>query len=132
MNDVSSSIEKNILEAVNEIDLYCKENDWISKIKVYTSEFSKKKVLEWKTTGAFEIDEQLGKIKCWIEQIKTSVDAELITKNRLFKIDCRPIEAILIPKLETIFNEICECIVTEITYDLSSFVKTISNALEVI
>lgn len=131
MSDIASNIETALMEAINEIDTYCKDNEWISEIKAYTAKFSKKTVLEWKAKGSFEIEEQLSKIKSWTDQIKTSIDAEMITKNKLFKVDCKPIESILVPKLETIFTETCECILGEIKNDLTSFVKTISNAIEV-
>ena len=131
LSEISSEIETNFLEAINEIDAFCKDNKWISDIKIFTTKFSKETVLEWKTKGSFEIEEQLSKIKSWIDQIKTSIDLKMITKNRLLKINCKPIETILIPKLDSIFTETCECILMEIKNDLTTFVRTISNAIEV-
>ena len=118
-------------EATAEIQRYCDENKWISDIKSYTSKYSSKLVMTWKPLGSHEIDEQLSKIKAWVEMIKTSIESQIITKNKLFKIDCRPVEAILVPKLETIYNDICECILKEISADLNGFIKLITTVLKV-
>ena len=63
--------------------------------------------------------------------IKTSIESQIITKNKLFKIDCRPVEAILVPKLEAVYNDICECVLKEINADLNSFIKLITAVFKV-
>jgi hypothetical protein len=81
--------------------------------------------------GSHEVEEQLNKVKNWIEAVKTNIDKEMITSNRLFKIDCRPCEMILVPKLEQIYVDICECILNEIQNDTNNFIKIINHHLKV-
>ena len=88
-------------------------------------------MLEWKTTGAFEVEEQLSKIKNWIESVKSNIEPLIITKNKLFRIRCQPVQVILLPLLDQVFNEICEIILGEINKDLASFIKLISNINQV-
>ena len=114
-------MRSDLLEALSEIDHYCIENGWISDIKKYITKYSLKLVLEWKAIGSLEIEEQLNRIRLWIEQIKLGIEKTILTRNRLLKVDCRSLEETLVPKLEAIFNEICECILVELNKDTSDF-----------
>ncbi len=110
-----------MIDSLNEIDAYCAQNDWISDIKKYITKYSAKLVLEWKAIGSHEIEEQLNKIRNWIDQLKLGVEKTIITNNKVLKIDCKSIEETLVPKLEFIFNEICECIQSELNKDSGNF-----------
>lgn len=110
-------------EAAREIDVYCAENTWVNEIKLYVSKWSPKLVAEWKRIGAFEIDDQLNKIKNWIESVRSNIEKTIITKNRILKIDSTPIERFLVPNLERIFGEICECVVKEMSKEVTSFIE---------
>ncbi len=131
MNDYQETIKKFVTDATEEIDAYCKENDWVSDVKKYTTKYSAKLVLEWKSIGSIEIEEQLNKIRNWTENIKTNIEKTIITKNKLFKVDCRPVENILVPQLDSIYNEICEIIFKEINKDTLSFIEFISKIIKV-
>lgn len=125
------SVRNLVEESVNEIESYCTANSWISEIKKYISNYSSKLVLEWKAAGSIEIEEQLNRIRNWIDLVKTGIEKTIITRNRLFKVECKQIEDILVPKLEAIFNEICECILAEVNKDTGSFNEFISKVIKV-
>lgn len=122
-------IEAHLLAATNEIQAYCQENEWVSEIKQFVTKFTRKQVLDWKAVGAYEVEENLNKIKLWMENIKGNIEPVKITANKLFKINCKPVELILIPLLENVFKEVCECILSEVMTDLAGFIKLIGNIL---
>ena len=119
-----------MINSLSEIDAYCAQNDWISVIKKYTTKYSIKLVLDWKTIGSHEIEEQLNKIRSWIDQIKLGVEKTIITNNKVLKIDCKSIEETLVPKLEFIFNEICECIQSELNKDSGNFNEFMTRVIK--
>ena len=121
-----------LIDSITEISNYCAENDWISEIKRYITKYSLKLVLEWKAIGSYEIEDQLNKIRNWIENVKTNIDKTIITSNKLFKIDCRSIENFLVPRLESIYTETCECILKEYMKDTRSFVDLLNKIIQVI
>jgi hypothetical protein len=53
----------------------------------------------------------------------------ILTSNKVFKIDCSSIENILVPKLESIFTDICEYIVKNNIKDSSDFVAQLTKIL---
>ncbi len=114
-------MRSDLLEAIDEIEHYCNENSWISDIKKFITKYSLKLVLEWKAIGSLEIEEQLNRIRLWIDQIKMGIEKTILTRNRLLKVDCSSLEETLVPKLEAIFTEICECILLELNKDTSDF-----------
>jgi hypothetical protein len=121
LKNYQKKIKDHLIDCLNEIDAYCAQNDWISDIKKYITKYSAKLVLEWKAIGSHEIEEQLNKIRNWIDQLKLGVEKTIITNNKVLKIDCKSIEETLVPKLEIIFNEICECIQSELNKDSGNF-----------
>ncbi len=131
LNSIYSNIQEFLVECSTEIDKYCQENNWVNEIKAYINKWSPKLVLEWKTGGTFEIDEQLNKIRNWIENIKNGMEKIIITQNKLLKIDTMPIENLLVSKLDAIYIEICECVLKEINKDSLSFISAISKTLKV-
>ena len=116
-------------EATMEIEKYCLGNSWINEIKAYIKKWTPKLVLEWKQLGAFEIDDQLNKIKIWIESVKSSIEKTIITQNRVLKIDSTSVEKYLVPNLEAIYNEICESVLREINKDVTSFINLMKSIL---
>ena len=126
---MTTKIETSLIEATNEINEYCIENQWITDIKIFTTKFSRKLVLQWKSQGSFEIEENLTNVKLWIDSIKLNIEAIKTSRNKIFKIDCTQIEKILVPKLEKLFNETCEWTIVEIHIDLNNFIKLITEII---
>ena len=120
-----------LVDCTNEIDKYCNDNSWVNEIKLYVNKWSPKLVLEWKAIGTIEIDEQLNKIRAWIENIKNGMEKIIITKNKLLKLDTTPIETLLVTKLDSIYTEICECVLKEISKDSHSFITIMNKTLKV-
>lgn len=87
-------------------------------------------MLEWKNIGTVEIDEQLNKIRAWIENIKNGMEKTITTRNRLLKVDTMPIENHLVSKLDSIYVEICEGVLKEINKDSLSFISAINKTLK--
>ena len=130
MNKFYQRIQALLVESTNEVQLYCNENNWINDIKAYINKWTVKLVLDWKSIRISEIEEQLNKIKSWIDNIKNGMDKIIITKNKLIKIDTMPIENLLVPRLDSIYNEICECVVKEINKDTNSFINLMNKILK--
>ena len=118
------------MECSNEINKYCQDNSWINEIKAYVNKWSPKLVIEWKNGGTFEIDEQLTKIRAWIENIKNGMEKIITTKNKLLKVDTMPIESHLVTKLDSIYIDICELVLKEVNKDSLSFISAISKTLK--
>jgi hypothetical protein len=131
LNKIYSNIQSSLIDCANEIDKYCNDNNWVNEIKLYVNKWSIKLVLEWKNSGTFELDEQLNKIRGWIENIKNGMEKIIITKNKLLKVDTMPIETLLVTKLDSIYIEICECVLKEINKDSLSFISTMNKTLKV-
>ena len=87
---------------------------------------------EWKKVGAFEIEEQLVKIRNWIEAVKTNIQKTIVTSNKMLKIDTKPIENFLVPRLEQTYTDICEYVVKEFNKDITSFITQINKNIKVI
>lgn len=130
MREYYARIEHLLKDSTDEIEAYCNENEWINEIKVYVTKWSVKLVLEWKQIGAFEIEEQLNKIKNWIEMIKTNIEKLIITKNKILQIDTTSIEAFLVPRLDSIYLEICECLTKEVNTDTLSFIAEMTKIID--
>lgn len=81
--------------------------------------------------GSLEIEEQLNRIRNWIDQVRTGIEKTILTTNRVIKVDCKSIEDILVPKLDAIYNEICECILTEVNKDTSGFNEFMQKIIKV-
>jgi len=88
-------------------------------------------VAEWKKVGAFEIEEQLVKIRNWIEAVKTNLQKTIITSNRMLKIVTKPIENFLVPRLEQTYTDICEFVVKEFNKDITNFITQINKNIKV-
>lgn len=130
MNKSYQRIQALLVESTNEVQAYCNENNWINEIKAYINKWTVKLVLDWKSIRISEIEEQLNKIKSWIDNIKNGMEKIIITKNKLIKIDTMPIENLLVPRLDSIYNEICECVVKEINKDTNSFINLMNKILK--
>ena len=117
--------------STSEIQKYCDENNWVNEIKAYLRDWSLKMVAEWKKVGAFEIEEQLVKIRNWIETVKTNIQKTIITTNKMLKIDTRPIENFLVPRLEQTYTDICEYVVKEFNKDMNSFITQLNKNIKV-
>ncbi len=113
-----------------EVEKSCVEYGWANEIKNYIVNWSVSLVIKWKAIAAYEIEDQLNKIRQWIEQVKTNIDKILITDKRLIKVETTPIERDLVPKLEAIYLEICECLVKEINKDTLSFISLMKTILK--
>lgn len=121
-----------LTEATEEIEKYCATHDWVNQIKSYVNEWHEENVREWKSkNGANEIEDQLTKIRSWIEKIKTGIEKIVITENRILRVDTRPIEKLLVPRLEKIYIEICEFTINEITHEAKTFSDQIKKILKV-
>lgn len=121
-----------LIEATNEIDAYCASNEWLNQIRAYVNEWHSELVLEWKVTnGANEIEDQLTHIRLWIENIKSGMDKQIVTRNRLLRVDTMPIERLLVPRLESIYAEICEITIKEIFTDAHTFTTQIRKIIKV-
>jgi hypothetical protein len=80
--------------------------------------------LEWKEKGGHQkIEEQLTTMRGWIDKIKNDFEKVFFTKNRLLKLDCSPIEAILVPKLEQLQDETIDFITKEASNDAKLFIE---------
>lgn len=131
MNEYIEQLNKLLENATNEIKQFCNENSWLNEIKNYISRWSKKLIFEWKQAGAFEIEEQLNKIRNWNDKIKNSLPTIVITKNKILKVLTTPIEKYLIPKLDLIYNEICESLISQINCDTLIFIEDITKIIQV-
>ncbi len=118
-------------DSCTEIENYCEENSWVNEIRSYIKNWSEKQVLEWKSIGAFEIDDQLNRIKNWIEMVKNNIDKTILTKNLILKIDTTAVEKFLVPNLESIYSKICECVMKETNKDINSFISQMNKILKV-
>lgn len=113
-----------------EVEKICLEYDWTNEIKQYIVNWSVSLVIKWKSIAAYEIEDQLNKIRQWIDNIKNNIEKILITDKRLIKVETMPVENDLVPKLESIYQEICECLVKEINKDTLSFISLMNNNLK--
>jgi hypothetical protein len=118
-------------DSIDEVLAYCEKNVWLHDVSNYISNWSPKTILEWKKIGSLEIEDQLNKVKAWIESIKNNIEKSFITNNGILRIDCASIEKQLVPKLEKIYTEICECILLEIKNDSLNFVAFIESLIKV-
>ncbi len=130
MRKFSLELLKMLEEATSEIEQYCNDNAWVNEIKTYINQWSVKLFSEWKEIGAFEIDDQLSKIKAWTESVKTSIDKTIISKNKILRIDSTPLEDFLVPRLDAIYAEICECLMAAINKEVTSFISIMEGILE--
>jgi hypothetical protein len=125
---------KNIKDILNEetieVEKICLEYDWTNEIKKYIVDWSVSLVIKWKSIAAYEIEDQLNKIRQWIDNIKNNIEKIIITKKRLIKVETMPVENDLVPKLESIYLEICECLIKEINKDMLSFISLMNNNLK--
>jgi hypothetical protein len=64
-----------------------------------------------------------------MESVKGNIEPVRVTRNKLLKVNCKPVEAILIPLLEKVFGEACECVAAEVVADLQAFLKLIAANL---
>jgi dynein heavy chain, axonemal len=122
-------IDKIIDEAMDDVELYCNENLWISDIKKYLTAWSIDLLDGWVTMGTFRIDEELAKIRSWVETIK-HMEKIILTKNRVFKIDCSSVETILVPHLDSIYAEIGDKITKDNTKNSQEFVAQLTKILK--
>lgn len=116
-------------DAMNDVEQFIKENSWIRDIKVYVTKWSIKLLNDWKSLGSFKIEEQLIQIKTWIDNVK-NMEKTILTTNKVFKIDCSSVEKILVPRLDGIYNEICETIIQETTKNAQDFVAKLTYILK--
>ena len=121
-------IDKIIDEAMDDVELYCDDNLWISDIKKYLTAWSIDLLDQWIGIGTFRIDEELAKIRSWVETIK-HMEKIILTKNRVFKIDCSSVETILVPHLDSIYAEIGEKITKDNTKNSQEFVSQLTKIL---
>lgn len=125
-------VQDMITESTNEIDSYCVENDWLNQIRAYANEWKVEDVLEWiRTNGANEIEDQLIKIRTWIDNIKNGMEKTFVTKNRLIKIDTNPVENALVPRLDKIYADICEFTIKEFFKEAHGFVAEVKKIIKV-
>ncbi len=122
-------IDKIIDEAMDDVELYCNENLWISDIKKYLTAWSIDLLDGWVAMGTFRIDEELAKIRSWVETIK-HMEKIILTKNRVFKIDCSSVETILVPHLDSIYAEIGDKITKDNTKNSQEFVAQLTKILK--
>ncbi|CAF0731757.1 unnamed protein product, partial [Brachionus calyciflorus] len=130
LNGHIDRIHKTLIQATEEIQQFCEDNSWLNEIKAYISKWSNKLIYEWKQKGAGEFEEQLGKIRNWTETIKNNFEKILITNNKILKISTSPVEQFLLPKLDSIYVEICECLVTQINSDSLDFIEQINLIIQ--
>lgn len=124
-------MQDSLTESTNEIEAYCAENTWLNEIRAYVIDWKSEKVLEWKQVGAYEIEDQLSRIRAWTETIKTGMEKTIITQNRILKVDTTPVERTLVPKLDSIYKDICELILAQIGKDSLAFIDDIKKIIQV-
>lgn len=111
-------------------------HEWLNQIRAYVNEWrGEEDVREWKETtnggGANEIEDQLTKIRSWCERIRSGVEKVIVTENRVLRVDTQPIERMLVPRLEKIYNEICEVTIGEIVKEAKTFADQIKKIIKV-
>lgn len=118
--------------ASGEIANFCEKNLWLNDIKKFVTNWNRRLFDEWKKNGSIQIEKQLNEIRNWSENIRDNLPKTLITQNKILKIQTNPIENYLLPKLDTIYNEICEILVIEINKDTSILIQGIQKIIDVI
>lgn len=122
-------INKIVDEAIDDVELYCRENSWISDIKAYLTAWTIDLLDQWISVGTFRIDEELAKIRSWVETIK-HMEKIILTKNRVFKIDCSSVETILVPHLDSIYAEVGDRITKDNTKNATEFNNQLTKILK--
>ena len=118
--------------ASGEIANFCEKYLWLNDIKKFVTNWNRRLFDEWKKNGSIQIEKQLNEIRNWSENIRDNLPKTLITQNKILKIQTNPIENYLLPKLDTIYNEICEILVIEINKDTSILIQGIQKIIDVI
>lgn len=131
MNKFVNQVKQSLISATDEIKKFCQLNSWLNDIKKYVSDWKGRLFFEWKKNGAAEIEHQLNKIRNWSDDIKKNFSKIVITQNKILKIHTNPIENFLLPKLDTIYKEICESLVTEINKDTLNLTQDINKIIDV-
>jgi hypothetical protein len=129
LKDYVKRVQESLSKATNEVNAFCEENSWLNEIKAYITHWSSRLILEWKQVGAFEFDEQLSKIRNWSERIKINLEKLITSQNKILKVSTVPVEKFLLPKLDSIYTEICEGLVTHINLDTTSFMAEINQII---
>jgi hypothetical protein len=123
------TIKRIVDDAMNDVEQFCKENSWLSDIKTFITKWSISLAVEWKTQGAYMLEDQLNRIRTWIDNVR-NMDKVIFTSNKVFKIDCSSIEVILVSKLEAIYSETFEYCVKETIKDAKEFITMINKIIK--
>ena len=114
---------------MNDVEAYCNENAWISEIKSYLSGWSIDLLQQWIAVGTFKIEEELAKIRTWIENVK-NMEKVILTSNKVFKIDCSSVEVIIVPHLDAVYAEIGAKITEENTKNAQDLISQLTKILK--
>jgi hypothetical protein len=123
------TIKRIVDDAMNDVEQFCKENSWLSDIKTFITNWSVSLAVEWKVKGAYMLEDQLSRIRTWIDNVK-NMDKVIFTTNKVFKIDCSSIEVILVSKLEAIHSETFEFCVKETIKDAKEFIAMTTKIIK--
>ena len=128
---MAQRLRQTLTDEIEQVGEYCTSCEWTNDIKKFVSSWSNKQVKEWKAaSGAYQIEEQLNKIRAWTESIKTNVDKRVVTRSMLIRVDASCIEETLVPSLDAVFADICETTLREINADSLAFKASIQAIID--
>ncbi|XP_052095798.1 dynein heavy chain domain-containing protein 1-like isoform X11 [Mytilus californianus] len=121
--------ENMMLEALDEIDQYCKHHSWLSEIHHFCKKWSDKSLKEIKGVPAFQIEQKLNDIRSWSEKVKI-FERNFTTENGLFYVDCLAVHDYLIPRLNDIYTEVGMFVAEEATTLANNFCDEMKETIE--
>lgn len=105
---VENSIKKlkeKLAVAGDDAEIFLSSLCWLEEIIVFVSEWEDSNFNDWKTKSTLLVEKHMLKLKSWSAQIERMATS-YITPNGLLFIDCLPVQQMLLPRLQEIFENI--------------------------